>query len=107
MNHFNLKLLYQETPCVLDFNYLLEAHTFSCFAYSRSICIQAAMDILRHQSMIYEACQVRGANCAWSSGTWLRSQHDFLLAAIIICLELNSNHKVEPELIGDYHTRPA
>ncbi|KAL9120712.1 MAG: hypothetical protein Q9187_002732 [Circinaria calcarea] len=107
MNRFNLELLYQKTRCVLHRSYLLEAHTDSRFAYSQRTCIQAAMDILRHHSTIYNACQVGGQ---LSPVKWYMASlttHDFLLAAMIICLELNSNHNVDSEPIEDYPTQPA
>ena len=105
MNRFNLELLYQKTRCVLHRRYLLESRTDSRFSYSRRTCIHAAMDILRHHSTIYDACQVGGQ---LSPVKWYMASlttHDFLLAAMIICLELSSNHKVSPELNEAQNTR--
>lgn len=107
MNRFNLELLYQKTRCVLHRRYLLEAHADSRFAYSRRTCIHSAMDILRHHSAIYGACQVGGQ---LSPVKWYMASlttHDFLLAAMVVCLELNSNHTVGPELIEGDYTRPV
>lgn len=61
----------------------------SRFEYSRRTCVDAARRILAHHLTIYDACQPGGrlSRFRWYMSTL--STHDFLLAAMIICLELD------------------
>lgn len=89
MSRFNIELLYQKTRIVLHRNYLTAAQTDIRFAESRSICLDAALETLRYQNVIFHACQPGGQlNKVW----WYMSSlntYDFLLASMILCLELN------------------
>lgn len=88
-NRFKIELLYQKTRCVLHRRYLTEKLSDPLMEYSRKVCVEAAMQLLRHHAAVYEASQGSGP---LSSTRWFMSSlnaHDFLLAAMILCLELN------------------
>jgi len=93
MNRFNLELLHLKTRCILHRRYLTEARMDSRFEYSRRTCVDAARRILAHHLTIYDACQPGGrlSRFRWYMSTL--STHDFLLAAMIICLELDLESK--------------
>ena len=88
-NRIKLELLYQKTRCVLHRRYLTEKLSDSRMEYSRKTCVEAAMELLKHHASIFEASQGAGP---LSSTRWFMSSlnaHDFLLAAMVLCLELN------------------
>lgn len=89
MARFNLELLYQKTRTVLHRKYLVVGQTDPRFAESRKICVDAAMHTLRHQDVIFHACQPGGQlHKVW----WYMSSlttYDFLLASMVVCFELN------------------
>ena len=88
MSRFNLEILYQKTRCVLHRRYLTEARTNTAVQQSRIQCLDAAMTLLRHQNTIHQACRPGGQlhQVRWYMSSL--SKHDFLLAAMILCMEL-------------------
>ncbi|OJD35753.1 c6 transcription factor [Diplodia corticola] len=93
MNRLNLELLYQKTRCVLHRTYLAKAHNDSRYEHSRKACLEASLALLELQAMIYRACQPGGllVRCSWYYGSL--TSHDFLLAAMLLCLEINLNRE--------------
>jgi hypothetical protein len=96
MCRFNLDLLYLKTKIVLHRRYMLtpmsQLTTFEQqrgIGQSRKDCIECALRVLQHHHTIYTASQNGGQleSVKWYMGSI--STHDFLLAAMIICLELN------------------
>jgi hypothetical protein len=89
MSRFNIELLYQKTRIVLHRNYLIVGQTDARFSESRRICLEAARELLRYQNVIFHACQPGGQlNKVWWYMSSL-STYDFLLAAMVLCLELH------------------
>ena len=96
MCRFNLDLLYLKTKIVLHRRYMLTPLSqLTPFEQQRGIgtsrknCIECALRVLQHHHTIYTASQNGGQleSVKWYMGSI--STHDFLLAAMIICLELN------------------
>ncbi|KAK5659355.1 hypothetical protein OQA88_1448 [Cercophora sp. LCS_1] len=88
MQRYWLELLYQKCRAVLHRKYLCLARRDLRFTYSRRMCIDAAMQTLRHQRDIHGEMQPGGR---LSNDRWFLSSlsvHDFLLASMILCLEL-------------------
>ncbi|KEF62502.1 uncharacterized protein A1O9_00475 [Exophiala aquamarina CBS 119918] len=84
-----LELLYQKSRCILHREYMIKAAHDSTVMYSRSACVDAAMTLLGEQMTIHQQIQ---KGCVLSRERWfLNSLHhtDFILAAMIVCLELN------------------
>lgn len=106
MSRFNIELMYQKARIVLHRNFLTAGQSDPRYAESRKTCINAALDILRHQNVIFHACEPGGQlNKVW----WYMSSlntYDFLIAAMIICLEVNHLQTAEktspriPELLA-------
>lgn len=88
MQRFHLSMLYHKSQCVLHRKFLARARENNRYAHSRRTCVDSSMDLLRHQETLhYEALpgrQLHGMKVFISSLT----AHDFLLAAMIVCLDL-------------------
>ena len=88
MQRFNLSMLYHKGQCVLHRKFLARARENNRYAHSRRTCVDSSMDLLRHQETLhYEALpgrRLHGMKVFISSLT----AHDFLLAAMIVCLDL-------------------
>ena len=96
MCRFNLDLLYLKTKIVLHRRYMLtplsQLTPFEQqrgIGHSRKACIDCALRVLQHHQTIYTASQNGGQleSVKWYMGSI--STHDFLLAAMVICLELS------------------
>ncbi|MCJ1338126.1 hypothetical protein MMC09_003411 [Bachmanniomyces sp. S44760] len=89
MRRYNIELLYQKSRCILHRRYLTEARSDPNYAYSRNCCTEAAMELLRHQFDLDAEVQPGGQlyRDRWFVSTL--AAHDFMLAAMIVCLELH------------------
>lgn len=96
MCRFNLDLLYLKTKIVIHRRYMLTplnqlspAEQKAGIGMSRHACIESALRVLNHHHTIYSASQNGGQleSVKWYMGSI--STHDFLLAAMVICLELS------------------
>ncbi|KAL5443909.1 hypothetical protein PMIN06_008573 [Paraphaeosphaeria minitans] len=89
MGRYNIELLYLKTKLVLHRTFLTAGQTDPRYAGSRKICVDSALEILRYHITIFHACQPGGQlNKVWWYMSSLQT-FDFLLAAMVICLELN------------------
>ncbi|WPG97364.1 Hypothetical protein R9X50_00013900 [Acrodontium crateriforme] len=97
MCRFNLALLYRKTKIVLHRRYMLTPLSQLSpreqqrgVGDSRKICIESALQVLEYHHTIYAASQSGGQleSVKWYMGSI--STHDFLLAAMVLCLELSS-----------------
>lgn len=97
MCRFNLDLLYLKTKTVLHRRYMLTPlsqltaeEQRQGIGYSRLACVDSAKRVLEHHHTIYMASQSGGQleSVKWYMGSI--STHDFLLAAMIVCLELSN-----------------
>ncbi|KAK5114683.1 hypothetical protein LTR62_002256 [Meristemomyces frigidus] len=102
MCRFNLDLLYLKTKIVLHRRYmgiplsqLSDEEQIMGIGRSRKNCTEAALRVLQHHHTIYTASQPGGQleSVKWYMGSI--STHDFLLAAMIICLELSQQLNIE------------
>lgn len=107
MQRYALDLLYYKSQCVLHRRFLARARENPRYAYSRRTCIDACLEMLRHQSALHAECQPGGQlrKVTWSTTTSLTT-HDFLLAAMIICLDLYHTAQAEAQgrTSGDMYT---
>lgn len=89
VRRFALEVFFQKSRCVLHRRYLVLARSNQRYLYSRRSCVDAAMQLLGHQSVLHNECQLGGL---LHRDRWkilpLMSQA-FLLAAMIICLEFD------------------
>ena len=99
MQRYTLDLIFQKSLCMLHRKFLSRARENPRFAYSRRTCVDACMEMLNHQNNLHNECQPGGRlhSIPWSITSAL-AQHDFLLAAMIVCLDLY--HTAEAESKG-------
>ena len=93
LNRLYSDLVYLKSVCVLHRKYLSESRSNPSFDYSRKVCGDAALQILKHQADLHGACQPGGL---FREHRWMLSSlscHDFLLAAMITCLDLHESYK--------------
>ncbi|PVH70209.1 hypothetical protein DL98DRAFT_661284 [Cadophora sp. DSE1049] len=95
-----LDLIFHQARCVLHRKYLLLSSSNPQYFYSRQSCIEAALQILHHQSTLNQETQPGGRLCndRWRLSSLIN--HDFLLAATILCLALDSGLTTENEQNG-------
>lgn len=102
LNRLYSDLVYLKSVCVLHRNYLSRNRVDSSFDYSRRVCGDAALQILNHQAELHAACQPGGS---FHDHRWMLSSlscHDFLLAAMITCLDLYEFYKQSVALPSKY-----
>ncbi|KAI9798437.1 MAG: hypothetical protein M1833_004831 [Piccolia ochrophora] len=95
MQRFNLDLLYHKGLCVLHRKFLTRAAMNPRYGHSRRACVDGSMELLRHQATLHYESRPNGR---LRSVKWFISSltaQDFLLAAMIICLDLN--HSTEAD----------
>ncbi|KAE9374272.1 hypothetical protein N431DRAFT_464540 [Stipitochalara longipes BDJ] len=87
LRRYALEVLFQKSRCVLHRRYLVLARSDHRYLYSRQSCVDSAMELLRHQSVVHSECQPGGLlqRESWKIRTLM--VQEFLLAAMIICLE--------------------
>lgn len=92
-HRFKLQLLYQKTRCVLYRRYITDKCSDPDEEPFRVKCVDAAMHILVHLETVYVASQEGGqlSSAPYLLGTF--GVHDFLLATMILCLELTKLRK--------------
>ncbi|KAI9924598.1 hypothetical protein MW887_006871 [Aspergillus wentii] len=95
LRRYTGELLYQKSRCVLHRRYLAEARSNPRYAYSRSACINAAKEILRHQADLYQESQPGGQLYRERQLVSSLQNADFLLGAMIICLELSYDYSAK------------
>jgi hypothetical protein len=92
-NRFKLQLLYQKTRCVLYRRYLVGKACKPEEEAFRDKCADAAINILKHWEVLHEASQDGGQLSTIPFFLDSFSIADFLLAAMIVCLELDRLRK--------------
>ena len=106
MCRFNLDLLHLKTKIVLHRRYMLVPlvqlsmeEQIRGIGESRMICVDCACKVLKHHQTIYAASQVGGQleSVKWYMGSI--STHDFLLAAMVVCLELSQQMREDRVMV--------
>ena len=89
MKRCSIELLYLKGIIVLHRRFLNRDTSDMKYAKFRRACLDAAMDILSRQADLHQASQPGGQLC---DDRWMVSSlmvYDFLLAAMVVCLELS------------------
>lgn len=90
LRRYTLELLYQKARVVLHRRYMGETH--SKYAYSRSVCLSAARRTLQHHAEIWNESSPGGQLYAERYFFNSLQNTDFMLSAMILCLELSQEH---------------
>lgn len=101
MRRLMLETCFQKARCVLHRQYLIPAQTNPHYRYSRSSCIDAAMKLLSIQSDFYDASQPGGQlfRDRWRINSMVNQ--DYVLAAMILCLDLDWRMKHGKDITCD------
>lgn len=89
ISRYRLELLFQKSRCLLHRHHMTKSFSEPKYGYSRIACVEAAMAILRYQIEISNEAKPGGI---LQRDQWFISsleRHDFLLASMVICLELS------------------
>jgi hypothetical protein len=89
VQRLHIDILYQKAMCVLHRRYLTRARQNPRYAHSRRACVEASMEILRHQATLYRESQIGGRLRAMKWVLNSLTKHDLLLGAMIVCLDLH------------------
>ncbi|CAL3966906.1 unnamed protein product [Diplocarpon coronariae] len=89
MQRFNLDTFWQKTICVLHRKYFGRALQSSRYSHSRRACVDASMEILRHQSQLHRESQPGGRMRPMKWFISSVTKHDYLLGAMIVSLDLH------------------
>ncbi|KAF8861773.1 hypothetical protein BDZ45DRAFT_586481 [Acephala macrosclerotiorum] len=102
MRRFALEVLFQKSRCLLHRKYLIPGKFNPQFRYSRIASVDTAMKLLDVRCTFYEAIQPGGqlSGEQWRSAALINQ--DYILAAMILCLDLTRDMKVENVLFVGY-----
>ena len=89
MQRFGLDIVWQKSICVLHRKYIARARLNQRYAHSRRACVDASMEILRHQAKLHRESQPGGRMRTMKWFISSLTKHDYLLAAMIVCLDLH------------------
>ncbi|KAL9009989.1 MAG: hypothetical protein Q9173_005028 [Seirophora scorigena] len=107
MQRFFLSILYHKGQCVLHRKFLARARENTKYAHSRRTCVDSSMELLNHQATLhYESGpgqRISNVRALLSSLT----THDFLLAAMIISLDLWYGAEAEQSVGGGGRSNSA
>ena len=107
MRRVFVALVYYKVKCILHRKYLIPARTDCRYTYSRSTCIDAALQILQCQSMLDEDTQAGGRlyHDRWKALSFVNQE--FLLAISILCLDLDHDINLGMSLAAQRGTRES
>jgi hypothetical protein len=96
MRRFAVDQLFQTGLCVLHRKQLVLARSNPQFGYSRRVCIDAAMTLLEYQAIKHHETMPAGRlpTVKWMVSSITRN--DYLLAAMLLCLDLQTAVKEQP-----------
>ena len=94
MERFIPQLFYHKAICLLHRKYWGTAPLAVCsqssWSYSRKSCVNSSLALLDHQSTMHRAAQPGGILEKFKWYHFSITNHDFLLAAMILCLDIMS-----------------
>ena len=105
MQRLGLEMVYLRSLFVLHRRFIARGRENPRYAYSRRTCIDASMELLAHQATLHAESQPGGR---LRSVKWYISSlttHDFLLAAMLVCLDLY--HQAEADRRGRSSNSPT
>ncbi|KAL9128588.1 MAG: hypothetical protein Q9217_002753 [Psora testacea] len=85
-----LDLFYNKLMCVLHRKFMVQGITQCQFETSTKECLDAALKLLKHQRVLHLRQKATGRQLQWH--TFSLSNHDFILAATILCLYLSHSN---------------
>ncbi|KAI5221157.1 hypothetical protein E4T40_05623 [Aureobasidium subglaciale] len=107
MQTYALELIYLKSQCMLHRKFIARGRDSPRYAYSRRTCIDASMEMLTHQATLYIESRDGGRlrSVKWSISSL--TTHDFLLAAMIVCLDLYHTTESDRNTIKTSSSNPS
>lgn len=105
MRRYTLEYLYEKSRCILHRKYMTGYEASPQYMYSRWAAVDAAKSILRYQADLFSESQPGGRLHA---NKWFFNslqEHDLIMAAMIICVELSQNHSSDTQVQVPYTGR--
>jgi hypothetical protein len=101
LRRYAIEVCFQKSRCVLHRKYLIPGKSNPQFRYSRTVAVDAAMKLLNVQYIFNVATQPGGQLFGeqWRSSAIINQ--DYVLAAMILCLDLAWGMRVENALPSD------
>lgn len=95
MQRYNLDLLFLRAQCILHRKYMGSDRENSRYSCSRRTCVEAAMEMLRHQATLHKESRPGGrlSDIKWYISSL--TTNDFLLAAMVVCFDLYRTAEAE------------
>ena len=97
MMRCTIEMLYLKSVVVLHRRYIRYEQPNPQFELSRQACVGAALDILARQADLHKEILPGGRLCEDKWMVLRMTIHDFLLAAMVICLDLSVRMRYGPE----------
>ncbi|THZ28210.1 hypothetical protein D6C89_02776 [Aureobasidium pullulans] len=107
MQAYALELIYLKSQCMLHRKFIARGRDSPRYAYSRRTCIDASMEMLAHQATLYMESQDGGKlrSVKWNISSL--TTHDFLLAAMIVCLDLYHTSESDRSAVKTSSSSPS
>ncbi len=102
LRRYALQVCFQKSRCVLHRKYLIPGKSSLQFRYSRTASVDAAMKLLEVQYIFYQATQPGGQLFGQQWRTSALINQDYILAAMILCLDLAWGMKEEERFPARY-----
>lgn len=83
------ELTFHKTRCVLHRPFLSAKFVGTHMELSRKLCVEAALSMIKHHEYVFRAAQDGGQLSPARMYMASLSAHDFLLAAMVLCVELD------------------
>ena len=99
-------LLFFRAKCILHQTYLIPSRTNQFYRYSRTACIEAALEIVQIQQILDQETQAGGRLYEDRGKVSSVVRNDFLLATTILCVDINyaitkrSKHESDEKVIS-------
>jgi hypothetical protein len=95
MQRYNLDLLFLRAQCILHRKYMARGRENSRYSFSSRTCVEAAMEMLRHQATLHNESRPGGrlSDIKWYISSL--TTNDFLLAAMVVCFDLYQTAEAE------------
>jgi hypothetical protein len=97
-----MEFLYHQGMCALHRKFLAKGRLDSRYSLSRNRCISSALALLAHQHALHQGTRAKTES---SMPYWYQARHYFILAAMILCLDLEHRRRGEDQdTVPDFGT---
>ena len=89
MQRIYVALIFFKAKCILHRTYLVSSWTNQCYMYSRTACVEAALQIVQIQQILDQETRAGGRLYDDRGKVSAAIRSDFLLATTILCVDIN------------------